>query len=114
MRGARMDIPPPGRAGGAPGAAGTWSVERHDGSHEAIPAKAANVAIAAGERFVLRTSGGGGLGAPERREPELVLADVRAGKVTVEGAARDYGVVVVDGRVDRDATARLRQERSDV
>jgi N-methylhydantoinase B len=107
-----MDIPPPGRAGGAPGAAGTWSVDRHDGSHEAIPAKAANVAVAAGERFVLRTSGGGGLGPPERRDPELVLADVRAGKVTVEGAARDYGVVVADGRVDRDATARLRQGRS--
>jgi N-methylhydantoinase B len=94
VRGARMDIPPPGAAGGRPGAGGSWSIERLDGSVEVIPAKAANVPIAAGERFVLRTSGGGGLGPPDRRDPELVRADVRSGKITVEGAARDYGVVI--------------------
>lgn len=54
------------------------------------------------------------------REPERVLIDVRDGYVTVAGAARDYGVVVVgdpdldpEGLViDEAATARLRTERS--
>ncbi|HZP27650.1 MAG TPA: hydantoinase B/oxoprolinase family protein [Acidimicrobiia bacterium] len=114
VRGARMDIPPPGRGGGHPGAAGTWSVERLDGASEVVPAKATNIPLAAGERFVLRTSGGGGLGPPERRDPRLVLDDVRSGKVTVAGAARDYGVVIDVERdaVDAGATAALRAERS--
>jgi N-methylhydantoinase B len=111
VRGSRMDLPPPGGAGGGPGAAGTWSIERHDGSVEPIPAKAANVTIVAGERFVLRTSGGGGLGVPDRRDPARVLADVQAGMVTVDGAARDYGVVITGNDVDREATTRLRAER---
>ena len=78
-----------------------------------LPAKAAGVEIGAGERFVLRTSGGGGLGPPERRDPELVLADVLAGRVSAESAARDYAVVL-DGSgtsIDRAATDRLRDQR---
>jgi N-methylhydantoinase B len=114
VRGARMDLPPPGAQGGHPGRAGTFAVERHDGTTDVLPAKAANVEIAAGERFVLRTSGGGGIGPPERRDPAQVLADVRAGGVSVEGAARDYAVLL-DGSgtsIDRPATARLRDERT--
>ncbi len=39
-------------------------------------------------------NGGGGFGDPLEREPERVLIDVRDEYVTIEGAARDYGVVV--------------------
>ena len=39
-------------------------------------------------------NGGGGWGDPLTRDPELVKRDVRDGYVTIEGAARDYGVVV--------------------
>ena len=39
-------------------------------------------------------NGGGGWGDPLARDPELVKRDVRDGYVTIEGAARDYGVVV--------------------
>ena len=39
--------------------------------------------------------GGGGWGNPFEREPDRVKLDVRDGYVTIEGAARDYGVVVV-------------------
>jgi N-methylhydantoinase B len=92
VRGARMDLPPPGILGGLPGRGGVFAIERLDGRVEVLPAKAANVEIAAGERFILRTSGGGGLGDPSRRDPALVRADVVAGKVTTESAARDYGV----------------------
>jgi N-methylhydantoinase B len=72
-------------------------------------------------RSVLRylTHGGGGWGNPLDREPERVLRDVRDGYVSIEGAARDYGIVVVGDpesdpeglTVDTDATARLRAGR---
>jgi N-methylhydantoinase B len=113
VRGARMDLPPPGARDGRPGRAGTFAVARHDGTADVLPAKAANVEIAAGERFVLRTSGGGGLGPPERRDPHRVLADVLAGRVSAEDAASDYAVVL-DGSgtsIDQPATDRLRDER---
>ena len=38
--------------------------------------------------------GGGGFGEPFERPPERVLVDVRSGYVSVEAAARDYGVVI--------------------
>ena len=113
VRGARMGLPPPGSGGGCAGRAGIFAVERHDGTTDVLPAKAAGVEIGAGERFVLRTSGGGGLGPPERRDPELVLADVLAGRVSAESAAREYAVVL-DGSgtsIDRAATDRLRDQR---
>jgi N-methylhydantoinase B len=42
----------------------------------------------------LCTGGGGGFGDPRERDPERVRADVRDGYVSVEAAARDYGVVL--------------------
>jgi N-methylhydantoinase B len=61
-------------------------------------------------------NGGGGWGGAFSRDPELVKRDVRDGYVTVEGAARDYGVAVVGDPendpeglvVDEAETARLR------
>lgn len=69
--------------------------------------------------FRYLTNGGGGFGDPFTREPERVLRDVRDEYVSIEAAARDYGVVVVGDprgdpeglRVDRAATERLRRER---
>jgi N-methylhydantoinase B len=63
------------------------------------------------------TSGGGGFGDPLDREPERVARDVRDGYVSIEGAARDYGVVVAGDPeddpenlvVDMEATERLRE-----
>ncbi|MBC3191734.1 hydantoinase B/oxoprolinase family protein [Pseudonocardia sp. C8] len=62
------------------------------------------------------TNGGGGWGDPFERDVQKVLADVRDEYVSVEGAARDYGVVVLGDphrdpeglRFDEEATARLR------
>lgn len=42
----------------------------------------------------LNPPGGGGYGDPFEREPEAVLADVVDGYISLEGAARDYGVVI--------------------
>jgi len=45
-------------------------------------------------RVHLNPPGGGGYGDPHTRAPERVLDDVVNGYVSIEGAARDYGVVV--------------------
>lgn len=62
--------------------------------------------MAAGDRFVNRTAGGGGHGHPYDRDPVAVVADVRDGYVTIAAAAQDYGVVV-----DADGRYRLTDER---
>ncbi|GII80627.1 5-oxoprolinase [Sphaerisporangium rufum] len=49
--------------------------------------------VAAGEIVRVRTTGGGGWGSPYDRDPALVAADVRDGKVSAAGARADYGVV---------------------
>lgn len=68
--------------------------------------------------FRYQTGGGGGWGDPLDREPERVMRDVRDEYVTIEGAYRDYGVVVVGDpltrpeqlSIDHEATARRRAE----
>lgn len=52
--------------------------------------------------------GAGGWGDPFERPIDAVLADVRRGAVSTARAAIDYGVAIVDGRVDAAATAALR------
>src|SRR3954451_7804356 len=86
-----------------------------DGSEEEIPSKKV-LTIRAGDIMRVWTSGGGGYGDPLARPAEVVHEDVADGRVTREGAARDYGVVVQeDGSLDHAATqtlrARLRAER---
>ncbi len=68
--------------------------------------------------FRYLTNGGGGWGDPLNREPERVLRDVRDEYVTIDGARKDYGVVVAGDphhdpeglSVDDEATSRLRAE----
>lgn len=62
------------------------------------------------------TNGGGGWGNPLERETERVMRDVRDEYVTIEGAARDFGVVVQGDpfedpeglTIDEDATRAMR------
>lgn len=56
----------------------------------------------------IRIGGAGGWGDPLKREPEAVLDDVLDGLVSVESARNDYGVVISDGRVDLEATRKVR------
>ena len=61
--------------------------------------------LAAGDVVLTQTGGGGGFGDPKERDPELVREDVLDGYVTVEGAKRDYGVMLDDSlSVDVQAT----------
>lgn len=79
--------------------------------------------IGAGDHVTRPSGGGGGLGDPLDRDPARVLDDVIDDYVSLERAAKDYGVVVVpvdpevcEYRVDDAATTglrdRLRRERA--
>lgn len=60
------------------------------------------VPVEPGDQFSRPSAGGGGHGDPLERDPEQVLEDVIDGYVSIEGAERDYGVVVeaVDPEID--------------
>ncbi|MFG1701594.1 hydantoinase B/oxoprolinase family protein [Nonomuraea sp. M3C6] len=90
-RGDRLRLPPPGRDGGLPGRLGGFYKRHLDGTVERLASKVNNVRFAAGEAFIVETTGGGGLGPPGERDQEAILADLEAGRVTPRGAAEDYG-----------------------
>ena len=70
--------------------------------------------VLAGEVIRIRTTGGGGWGDPLERPREDIITDLRWGKVSIEGARRDYGLVFVSGstsyEVDEAATEAMREE----
>ena len=63
--------------------------------------------------FTLEMPGGGGFGPPFERAPQQVLADAKAGYISIAAARKDYGVVIDDKRwsVDEEATAAARSQR---
>lgn len=86
------------------------------GPHEReVDALADAEPVRAGEVVRIRTTGGGGWGDPLERPVDEVVRDVRWGKVSLEGALRDYGVVVTGTEdepvVDADATGAERDRR---
>jgi N-methylhydantoinase B len=67
--------------------------------------------IQPGERAANINPGGGGFGNPFDRDVARVVEDVKNGLVSLEGARRDYGVVITDRKtliVDESATAAAR------
>jgi N-methylhydantoinase B len=77
----------------------------------AVDALADAEPLRAGTVVRVRTTGGGGWGDPLERPVDEVLQDIRWRKVSVEGARRDYGVVVRhEATADEDATVALRAE----
>lgn len=110
--------PMPGIAGGKPGAPNELRL-RVGGPHEQlVESTAFYVNHEPGESYEYRYGGGGGWGDPLERDPQKVLDDVLDEYVSVEGARRDYGVVLtgsleeLDLAVDETATKALRQQMS--
>lgn len=67
--------------------------------------------VSPGDRIHHVVSGSGGYGDPLERDPDEVLADVKADKVTVHAARVQYGVVIdPQGGVDAAATTALRRQ----
>jgi len=111
-----VKYPMPGIAGGQPGSPNRLVV-RAGGPHaHEVGDKAGYIPHEAGECYEYHYGGGGGWGDPLDRPPERVLEDVLDEYVSVEGARRDYGVVLTGDlweltlAVDVEATERLRAE----
>jgi N-methylhydantoinase B len=81
----RVTHPAAGRDGGLPGASGVVRLA----SGGTLRSKGVQE-VPGGDRLVLETAGGGGIGSPSERDPARVTADVMGGLVSVTAAARDY------------------------
>ena len=104
----RVRHPAPGLEGGLPGAPGEFQLT--DGT-QLNPKR--TVELWPEQLLVIGLPGGGGLGDPWERDPELVRQDVLEGLVSVEQARDAYGVAfTIDGAVDAAETARLRNGSS--
>ena len=106
----RFRFRPWGMAGGRPGAR-TRVVLNPGTPGERDLGKLDMVALADGDVVSFATPGGGGYGDPFARDIDAVRADVAAGFVSAEFAARDYGVAIRDGEVDLATTNALRAAR---
>jgi N-methylhydantoinase B len=113
-----------GAVGGEPGSASGFAVipdparaelDWTDLGGAALPLPGPGDAVRAGDILVASSQGGGGFGDPIERAPDAVREDVAEGLVTIEGARRDYAVVltgkVPDLEVDAAATTALRAAR---
>src|SRR5215813_7210936 len=83
----RTKFPPRGRDGGHPGKPAYLGLKTGDRPLECKGTQE----IPAGERLILRTPGGGGLGDPRRRDAGALAADLRNGLVSPAAARADYG-----------------------
>ncbi len=102
----RTRSPARGFLGGGSGAVG--DVILSDGSR---PHPKGKYELQPGQTVTLKLPGGGGYFSPQTRDPDLVMHDVRQGRVSLEAARDEYGVVV-DNRnwkIDRAATEALRK-----
>lgn len=84
----------PGIAGGRHGTGDQVLLKAGTPGEVEVDPTVANFLLGTGERLRYRFGGGGGWGDPLLRDPDAVLEDVWDEYVSVEGARRDYGVVI--------------------
>ncbi len=89
-----MKYPMPGICGGKNGAPNEMILRYGSDDAYKVGHTADWVPMQAGERIMFDYGGGGGWGDPLDRDPQAVLDDVLDEYVSVEGARRDYGVVL--------------------
>ncbi|MGL4322825.1 MAG: hydantoinase B/oxoprolinase family protein [Beijerinckiaceae bacterium] len=87
----RVTFPPRGRDGGHNGASGVVAKIDSDGVQHAMRSKGAQTVLA-GERLMIHTPGGGGIGAPHQRQRAALEKDVRDEFISAGAAAKIYGV----------------------
>ncbi len=114
IRSDRRDHLPYGLYGGKE-ATGSINLLHHKDGEEVLPTMI-STSIKAGERIYHCQAGGGGWGDPLARDPQAVARDVKNGKVSLEKAREDYGVVLDEETlaVDEEATAEVRKQMSGV
>ncbi|MBV9537947.1 MAG: hydantoinase B/oxoprolinase family protein [Acidisphaera sp.] len=106
-----VENPPWGVAGGKSGGVGRAVVDPGRKGERVLRPLSDGNRLRRGDILRIETGGGGGRGHPFDRPAELVLRDVLDGYVSVEAAARDYGVVIREGALDPDATDKSRRLR---
>ncbi|MBI4182572.1 MAG: hydantoinase B/oxoprolinase family protein [Proteobacteria bacterium] len=107
-RGLRHGLRAPGLFGGRGGSFAGYVLHPGTEAKRRMPAVFSELPLEVGAVVRIQTPSGAGYGDPLERDIGRVLDDVAAGKVTIEGAERDYGVVVADGKADRQRTEGLR------
>jgi N-methylhydantoinase B len=102
-----------GFAGGHPGAGNACVLDYKGPNERSAGGVAFGYLQQQGEILLAKKQGGGGWGDPLERDPEAVLRDVLDEYVSVEGAERDYGVIidVHNWKVDEAATTQRRTQR---
>ncbi len=114
-----MKYPMVGICGGRNGAPNEMILRYGSDDPYRVAHTANNVPMQAGDRVMFDYGGGGGWGDPLDRDPEAVLDDVLDEYVSVEGAHRDYGVVLTGSlddlslAIDHEATGDLRAQLRD-
>jgi N-methylhydantoinase B len=96
----RMKCPAWGVQGGMAAKSGCVTVTKTTGEVE-VMGKAKNYKLSPGDRVVLETGGGGGWGAPEERETEMIQRDIDRGYISVDAAMADYGIRIEADQVVR-------------
>lgn len=102
---------PQGMHGGQPGAGGRWVINEGRADERVLEYAVGDIEhVESGDTVTFYTSAGGGYGDPHEREPESVLADVKAGLVSAGAAERIYGVCIDEEKMAitglrRDGTA---------
>jgi len=98
---------PYGLAGGRSGTASANILNPGTPDERLLPPKC-TITVRHGDVFRHVLAGAGGWGDPFTRDPALVLRDVLEEKISADYADREYGVVIRDGAVQEDETARRR------
>ena len=112
---AATELPARGFGGGLPGGASrtaiirksnVWEViaagslphtpESIEGKIEVLPGKVSNVSLNTNDVYWASSSGGGGLGDPFLRDPELIERDLRDNKVSASAAHNLYGAIIYE------------------
>jgi N-methylhydantoinase B len=108
--GDRQRFAPAGLFGGKEGSKGRFVLNPDTPQEQVLKSKGLDT-LKAGDVVSLRLPGSGGYGDPLARDPELLLEDVRDGKVSLHSARQDYRTVLDSETltIDQEATRQLRE-----
>ncbi len=110
-RSERHYTPAWGLFGGLPSATWQTYIVRRSGEVETVPSKRV-FTLQEGDALHVYAGGGGGYGDPLLRQAERVVEDVLDGKLSIEDARKDYGVVIdpITKTVDEQHTEEVRAQ----